>query len=298
MEIVIEMGLLALMSAAATVAGAAEDLESDTGSQSNPNSQVQLAPQMNKLHRLFNKAISGEPPAYGLWCAIGGTIAAVVIGTGTSPLVGLVLGALMAAIVLGMLSITAYLGRTASQSMYKQPVYLDTIRMHVMTIMGHGFIAVFAILVLSYVLHFLLGHPFPLPLLALIWGITVGAVGSSTGDVFYGAERLFQHQEFGIGLNAAFSGDITRKAEAGLRSSLDNVWFCAKFGGPVTGFAFGLIVLLDNWRTTVFHPAAGLGWYSIGVGILMVLILIYLNRRLEVYARNRYGPYKSPEEVD
>jgi len=40
------LGIVALMGAAATIAGAAEDLESDTGSMSNPNSQVQLAPQM------------------------------------------------------------------------------------------------------------------------------------------------------------------------------------------------------------------------------------------------------------
>lgn len=40
------MGLVALMGAAATVAGCSEDLESDIGSQSNPNSQVQLAAQV------------------------------------------------------------------------------------------------------------------------------------------------------------------------------------------------------------------------------------------------------------
>ena len=34
------LGALALSGAAATVAGCAEDLESDVGSQSNPNSQV------------------------------------------------------------------------------------------------------------------------------------------------------------------------------------------------------------------------------------------------------------------
>ena len=55
------LGVVALMGAAATIAGAAEDLESDVGSQSNPNSQVQLAPQMGNLHRMFNKAVSGEP---------------------------------------------------------------------------------------------------------------------------------------------------------------------------------------------------------------------------------------------
>ncbi|HIQ32260.1 MAG TPA: tetrahydromethanopterin S-methyltransferase subunit E, partial [Methanothermococcus okinawensis] len=50
------LGALALSSAAVTVAGFAEDLESDVGSQSNPNSQVQLAPQMGNIHRYYNKA--------------------------------------------------------------------------------------------------------------------------------------------------------------------------------------------------------------------------------------------------
>jgi len=40
------MGLIAAMGALATVAGASEDIESDVGSQSNPNSQVQLAAQV------------------------------------------------------------------------------------------------------------------------------------------------------------------------------------------------------------------------------------------------------------
>ena len=40
----VTLGVVALMGAVATIGGAAEDLESDIGSQSNPNSQVQLAP--------------------------------------------------------------------------------------------------------------------------------------------------------------------------------------------------------------------------------------------------------------
>ena len=63
----VTLGVVALMGAVATIGGAAEDLESDIGSQSNPNSQVQLAPQMGHLHRMINKAASGEPVAYGVW---------------------------------------------------------------------------------------------------------------------------------------------------------------------------------------------------------------------------------------
>jgi tetrahydromethanopterin S-methyltransferase subunit E len=297
MDIILEMGIVALMGAAATVAGAAEDLETDVGSQSNPNSQVQLAPQMGKPHRLYNKAISGEAPAYGLWCSTAGVTAAVLLGVKASPIVAIALGSLVGAFLLGMFAIPAHLGRIASQKRYNQPIYLDILRTHVFPIMGHGYVAVFATLVLCYILHYMLLHPFTLPLLALIWGITLGAVGSSTGDVFYGAERHFQQHEFGTGLNAAFSGDVVRKAEAGLRSSIDNAWFCSKFGGPVTGLTFGLIVFLDNWRTTVFHPDLGYGWYAVGLGVLIVIVLIMLNFMLEKYARNTYGPYKTLEEV-
>ncbi len=70
----VTLGVVALMGAVATIGGAAEDLESDIGSQSNPNSQVQLAPQMGHLHRMINKAASGEPVAYGVWCGVAGSL--------------------------------------------------------------------------------------------------------------------------------------------------------------------------------------------------------------------------------
>ena len=71
----VTLGVVALMGAVATIGGAAEDLESDIGSQSNPNSQVQLAPQMGHLHRMINKATSGEPVASGVWCGVAGAVA-------------------------------------------------------------------------------------------------------------------------------------------------------------------------------------------------------------------------------
>ena len=82
----VTLGVVALMGAAATIAGAAEDLESDIGSQSNPNSQVQLAPQMGHLHRMINKATSGEPVAYGTWCGIAGAVAFILLNLGLFPI--------------------------------------------------------------------------------------------------------------------------------------------------------------------------------------------------------------------
>ncbi|KGK98268.1 tetrahydromethanopterin S-methyltransferase subunit E [Methanococcoides methylutens] len=299
MEPLMGMGVLALMGAAATIAGTTEDLESDVGSQSNPNSQVQLAPQMMYPHRIYNKAISGEPPSNALICAIGGTVASVLMTAGLSVVFAIAVGALIATAVHGTYSITSYMGRTASQKRFRQPIYLDIIRSHTPVIMGYAFITTFCILVVSYIMVAVLGHPFPLALIAFIWGITVGAIGSSTGDVHYGAEREFQNVEFGSGLNAANSGNIVRKGEAGLRNGIDNSWFCAKFGGPVTGLAFGMTVFLSGWITVVFDPAMSLtmGWLSVVAGAVLVLLMIIWNRRIEVAAREAYGPYKEDEEV-
>lgn len=284
------LGLVALMGALATIAGAAEDLESDVGSQSNPNSQVQLAAQMDFPHRIFNKAISGEPPAYGLWCATGATVASVLLAQNMSVIFAIAIGSLAGAILLGLFSVTAHMGRTASQKRFKQPIYMDMVIGHIPPIMAHGYIAVFCIVSFSYIMDHMLGHPFPLPLLAFLWGVTAGAIGSSTGDVHYGAEREFQNQPFGSGLNAAQSGNIVRKAESGLRNGMDNVWACAKFGGPVTGLALGWTVFFDNWRSTVFS-----GMNAVIAGLIIVLILILANRLVEVKARKAYGPYKDEE---
>jgi len=284
------MGLVALMGAAATVAGCSEDLESDIGSQSNPNSQVQLAAQVGYPHRIFNKAISGEPPSNAMYCAVGAGVAMVLIQSmSASPLLAIAVGAFVAALLNGVFSTTSYMGRNASQTRFNQYVYLDVLRNHILGIMGHAYITTFCIVGLSYVMwnQDLINHPFPFPVIAMIWGLAVGAIGSSTGDVHYGAEREFQDFKFGAGLNAADSGNITRYAEAGIRSSMDNAWFCSKFGGPVTGIAFGMVVFLDNWRSTAFS-----GWISVAVGTAAIVILLILyNRQIEIYARKKYGPY-------
>ncbi len=300
MEPLTSMGIMALIGAAATIAGASEDLESDVGSQSNPNSQVQLAPQMMYPHRIYNKAISGEPPSNALMCAIGGTVATVLMSNGASAILALTIGSIIAAAVHGTYSVTAYFGRSASQKRFKQPIYLDLIASHTPVIMGYAFITTFCILVVSYLMIFAMNHPFPLPLLAFIWGITVGSIGSSTGDVHYGAEREFQNVEFGSGLNAANSGKIVRKAECGIRNSIDNSWFCAKFGGPVTGIAFGMVVFLSGWITTVFDPSLSdsLGWESIIAGTIIVVLIIIWNRKIEWDARKAFGPYKKDEEAE
>ncbi|HOI71889.1 MAG TPA: tetrahydromethanopterin S-methyltransferase subunit E [Methanobacterium sp.] len=293
------LGVAALMGAAATIAGAAEDLESDVGSMSNPNSQVQLAPQMGNMHRIFNKAISGEPVQMGTLAGIAGSVAFVFISALNLPVImSIAGGAAIAALVHAVFATTSYLGRTVSQAQFGQPVFMDVIYSHLGPIAGHGFIVTFSIVGLSYLMTLPVqgfGHPFALPFLAVLWGITIGAIGSSTGDVHYGAEREYQQYPFGGGIPVAIHGDITRKAELGARNSIDVVHFCAKYGGPVTGFCFGAIVFFSFWATVVGGMVApGNTALTIGTGILflIIILLIILNNRIEVFARNKYGPYK------
>lgn len=285
------LGVVALMGAAATIAGAAEDLESDTGSMSNPNSQVQLAPQMGNLHRMFNKAVSGEPVLWGTMVGIAGSVAYVFMASVHLPVImSLAAGAAVAALIHAVFATTSHLGRIVGQSQFNQPLFLDVVTSHLGPIAGHGFIVTFLIVGLSYLMTLPIpgfGHPFPLPLLAVLWGITIGAIGSSTGDVHYGAEREYQQYPFGGGIPVAIHGDITRKSELGPRNSLDVVHFCAKFGGPVTGFCFGLIVFLSSWITIVFGLQGG-----VIAGIVILILLIIINNRIEVFARSKYGPYE------
>jgi tetrahydromethanopterin S-methyltransferase subunit E len=189
------------MGAAATIAGAAEDLESDVGSQSNPNSQVQLAPQMGNLHRMINKAVSGEPVAFGTWAGIAGSVAFVLMGSLQLPVImSIAGGAAIAALVHTVYATTSHLGRIVSQSQFNQPIIHGCCYPALRTNSGHGFIVTFCIVGLSYLMTLNLpgfAHPFALPFLAVLWGITIGAIGSSTGDVHYGAEGEYQQYPFG-----------------------------------------------------------------------------------------------------
>ena len=288
----VTLGVVALMGAVATIGGAAEDLESDIGSQSNPNSQVQLAPQMGHLHRMINKAASGEPVAYGVWCGVAGAIAALVMSLGMMPIIAIAMGACVAAFVHAIYTVTSHMGRIVGQSQFEQPLFMDVLTQSLGPIVGHGFITSFCIVGISYLMTIPLGmngplHVFPLPLLAMLWGIALGAIGSSTGDVHYGAESEYQKFEFGGGTPVAIQGDIVTKAPLGAKNSMDVVNFCAKFGGPLTGFCFGLVVFFSFWNTVVFGVYGG-----IIVGIIIVILLIIMDNYLEVFARNKYGPYE------
>ena len=286
----VTLGVVALMGAVATIGGAAEDLESDIGSQSNPNSQVQLAPQMGHLHRMINKAASGEPVSYGVWCGTAGAIAALAMSAVHIPVVAIAIGSTVAAFVHAIYTVTSHLGRIVGQSQFEQPLFMDVLTQSLGPIAAHGFIASFGIVGMSYLMTLPLdglGHPFPLPLLAMLWGITIGAIGSSTGDVHYGSESEYQKFEYGGGTPVAIQGDIVTKAPTGAKNSIDVGNFCAKYGGPLTGFCFGLIVFVSFWITLVFGTVPG----QI-VGIVIIVLLILGNMYLEKFARTKFGPYE------
>jgi tetrahydromethanopterin S-methyltransferase subunit E len=161
----VSMGLLAAMGALATVAGASEDLESDVGSQSNPNSQVQLAAQVGHPHRIYNKAISGEPPSNALYAALAAVTASVLMsGYGMNAFFAIAIGAVVAAIFNGIFSVTAYMGRNTSQARFNQYVYLDVLRTHTTAIMAHAYITAFCVVSISYIMTapwLPIQHPFP-----------------------------------------------------------------------------------------------------------------------------------------
>ncbi|MDV0446803.1 hypothetical protein MsAg5_06600 [Methanosarcinaceae archaeon Ag5] len=301
MDPLIGMGFLALAGAAAAVAGWSEDLESDVGSQSNPNSQVQLAPQMGYPHRLFNKAISGEPLSNAMMCTVGGVVATVLMSAfGMTALFAIVFGAILAAAIHAVLAATSFMGRIASQSRFKQPFYLDVLRSHLPVIAAYSFLTTVSMLIISYLMITYLKAPIPLPIIAFLLGISAGSIGSAIGDVHYGAERLFQNMEFGAGINASYSGNIVRKAESGTRSGFDNVWFCAKFGGPATGITFSAVIFITSWIVLLFNPAYGniIGWTGVLAGLLIVLFLFAANRVLEKSSRKKFGPYREEEKTE
>jgi tetrahydromethanopterin S-methyltransferase subunit E len=251
---------------------------------------------MGYIHRIFNKAIAGEPPAYGLWVALGAGLAWAFMAMQINPILAIVLGSALAVFVQGVYATTAYLGRTASLAKFGQPVYIDILKSMTTVTMAHAFVAIFTTVAMCHLIISALGHPFPLPLLGLVWGIALGAAGSATGNPFYGKERQYQEQKFGAGVPISASGNIVRYAEAGQRNSLDNGFFSAKLGGPASGVCFGLIVFFELWRTVVFEPLVN-GWGAVIVGIVVILVFAIIDRYIEVWARKTFGPYTAPEEA-
>ena len=283
----VTLGVVALMGAVATIGGAAEDIESDIGSQSNPNSQVQLAPQMGHLHRMINKAASGEPVAYGVWCGIAGAVALLLMNFGYLSIVAIAIGATVAAFVHGVYTVTSHMGRIVGQSQFEQPLFMDVLLQSLGPIVGHGFITTFCIVGISVLMYTSGLHAFPLPFLCVMWGIALGSIGSGTGDVHYGSESEYQQYEFGGGTPVAIQGDIVTKGPVGAKNSIDVGNFCVKFGGPITGLCFGLIVFFSFWNTVVFGITGGLI-----TGIIVIIALIIIDNYVELFARNNYGPYK------
>jgi tetrahydromethanopterin S-methyltransferase subunit E len=163
--------------------------------------------------------------------------------------------------------------------------------------MAHAFVAVFTTVTMCFLMIEALGHPFPLPLMGIVWGIALGAAGSATGNPFYGKERQYQNYPFGAGLPISASGDIVRYAEAGQRSSLDNGWFTSKGAGPASGICFGLIVFFELWRTVLFEPLVA-GWGGVIAGAVLIIVFMVIDRFVETWARKTYGPYTKETEEE
>jgi len=282
----------ALAGLLAFLAGIFENEDSDAGSASNPNSQVQLAPQIEHLHRYYNKAIAGEPPQNALWAALAATIAYILYSRlGMDPIPGVILGsvigALIASLLQGMYGSLAHISRIASMKNFKQTLYWDSLLSPLPLSMTYTFLSALCLTLLSFVIHSILGSPFPVPLIAMFLGFTLGAIASSTGDVHYGAERLYQHYKFGSGIAISKQGDIDVKGEYGYRNSVDTPYFTLRFGGPVTGLTFGLLMLIDTLSRT-----SGSVWTSVILEFLIIALILIFIIYLEKYTRDRYGPFE------
>lgn len=291
-----------LAGALAYLAGIIEDAESDAGSASNPNSQVQLAPQIGHRHRYYNKAISGEPPQNALWAANAATIALLLsnrlidlgVGKFYAVFLGAVIGALASCILLGFFGSYAHISRMTSMRNFKQAVYWDALIVPLPFSLALCFLTALLVTLLAFVTSGLLGNPFSPPLLAFLFGISLGSIASGTGDIQYGAERLYQHYIFGSGIAIAKQGDIDVKGEYGYRNSVDTPYFCMRLGGTVTALAFGGLIFLDAW-SRLFDFAGQ--WTSIIVEAILILILFLFSVRLEKYTRDKYGPYPGQEDL-
>ncbi|MBR0472810.1 MAG: tetrahydromethanopterin S-methyltransferase subunit E [Methanosphaera sp.] len=289
MDLIYNLMLTVFMGLIAIVAGMFEDLESDVASTSNPNSQVQLAPQIGNLHKLFNRAVSGEPLLVGTMATIAGVICSVLLSLNYPLVLVLLIATFIATLVQVVLSITSYMGRITSQALYNQPLFLDVIYKHVPIMAAHAYISIFSITLLSYIMTNLLNPVIPvaLPVMSLLLGLSLGSIGSAVGDIHYGAEKLYQSSEFGCGIPVSLNGNITTKSALGSRQSIDVVNFCSKFGGPVTGLCFGIIIFLNFWIYLVFGIQGGLL-----VGVCIIIIFLVLNIILERKSRLKYGKFE------
>ncbi len=277
------------MTLLAIIAGMFEDLESDVASTSNPNSQVQLAPQVGNLHKYFNRAISGEPLLIATIATISGALAYVLITANYPVLVALLVASILAMIIQAVMSITAYMGRISSQALYNQPLFMDVIFKHVPVSAAYSFITIFSVTTLSYVMVYMLTPAvgISLPVATFLMGIALGSIGSAIGDIHYGAEKLYQHHTFGTGTPVSINGDITTKDSLGSRNSLDVVFFASNFAGPFTGLCFGIIIFLTFWFYLVFGVIGGLV-----SGVIIIILCIIFNFLLERNARKNYGEYE------
>lgn len=289
MDIIYNLLLVTVMGLIAVIAGMFEDLESDVASTSNPNSQVQLAPQVGNLHKLFNRAVSGEPLLVGTMATISGTICYCLLISNNSVISALLISTLIATIIQVIFSITSYMGRITSQALYNQPLFMDMLLKHIPTMAAHAFINLFSILLLSYIMVYMLNPhiALTLPITTAFVGVTLGSIGSAVGDIHYGAEKLYQTYEFGSGISVSNNGNITTNSPLGSRNSIDVVEFCSKFAGPLTGLCFAIIIFLSFWINLVFGIV-----YGLIVTVILIILITILNMLLERKSRNMYGEYE------
>lgn len=283
-EIISNLGIVIIMGVIAFFAGMFGDLESDVSS-NNPNSQILHAPEHGKLHKLFTRVVSSTAILLTTIATISGTLTQVFLQLNIPLLVILVLAPLITTVIHVVIISTTYMGQMVGNAMYDQPLYMDVLYNNIPTIAAYSFICLFSITFMSYLTVYQLTPQLYLsmPILTFILGLLLGCVTSIIGDIYFGAELLYQHRRKGEVVDDDMSFDITTCEAISSRNSIDILYLTSNFSGPATGLCFGLIVFLIFWVFILFGS-----FYGVIIGFLFVIGVFILNCIVDISAHKRF----------
>lgn len=291
-EIVSNLGIVIIIGVMAFFAGMFGDLESDVSS-NNPNSRILHAPEHGKLHKLFTRVISSTAILLTTMTTISGTFTQVFMELNIPVVVILILAPLITTVLHVIVIATKYMGQMVGNAMYDQPLYIDVLFNNIPTIAAYSYICLFSITFMSYMTIYELTPKqyLSMPVLTFILGLLLGCVTSIVGDIYSGAEVLYQHRKKGEVIPEDESFDITTKEAEFSRNSIDILYLTSKFSGPASGLCFALIIFLIFWLFILFGSH-----YGIVIGFLVTIAIFIINYVMDVSAHKRFDKNKKESE--
>lgn len=283
-QIISNIGVVILLGVLAFMAGMFGNLESNMSSE-NPNSLVLHAPRRGHLHKLFTKVVSSTSILITTMATISGSLMQVLLSYNIPVIIILVVVPLITTIIHVIIMATSYMSQMTSQALYDQPLYVDVLYNNIPTIAAYSFICLFSITLMGYILVYVITPPLflSLPIVTFILGILLGCITSVIGDIYFGAEVLYQHRNKKRTILIEAIGDITTHGSLSSRNSLDILYLTSKFSGPITGLCFGLIIFLIFWGFIAYGQVG-----SIIAGFIFTIILTIINYILDVSAHKRH----------